>query len=100
MSSFSSQIKYNAPLPGDEYRSRELTVPAEAVKVLFEIDFSFSAERELCLTVLEKVFRGTDRVTQILQDCESVLHRGGKGVAPWKHEAAIQRRIKATQKRN
>ena len=49
---FSSQrITYNTPLPGEEFKNRDLSVPAEATKVLFEIDSHHGEDKELCLTI-------------------------------------------------
>ena len=64
---FSDKIKYNTPLQGDEFRSRDLTIPAEAAKVLFEIDGQYGQDKELCLSTLTKVFRGSESVTEILR---------------------------------
>lgn len=92
----SDRIKYNAPLPGDEFRLRALTVPAEAAKVLFEIDFQYGQDRELCLSILANVFRGTDSVTKILQESKEIFRRGKVDGAPWRYEATIQRNLAKT----
>ena len=86
---FSDKVKYNTPLPGEEFRSRDLSIPAEAAKVLFEIDFQYGQDKELCLSILAKVFRGISSVTQILQDSGKVFQKGSQGSA-WLHEALIQ----------
>ena len=93
---FSDTIKYNAPLPGAEFRHRALTIPVEAAKTLFEIDFSYGRDRQLCLSILENVFRGTDSVTKILQESKEIFRRGNRDGAPWRHEAAIQRNLNKT----
>jgi hypothetical protein len=91
-SSGKQQLKYTAPLPGEEFRSRDLQIAAEAARVLFEIDFSYG-DKELCLSVLTRVFRGITSVTQILQDSGRVFQKGGQGGA-WQHEAVVQRNIR------
>ena len=90
-----SQIKYNAPLPGAEFRSRDLSIPSEAVKVLYEIDFQYGRDRELCLSILSSVFRGTPQVTQILQEVGRSFHGGGPTGAPWHHEAIVARNLRS-----
>ena len=35
---FSEKIQYNAPVPGEEFKNRDLSAPAEAAKILYEID--------------------------------------------------------------
>ena len=72
-----SQVKYNTPLPGAEFRSRDLTIPSEAARVLYEIDFQYGSDRELCLSVLTGVFRGTPQITQILQEVARSIQGGG-----------------------
>ena len=95
---YSDKIKYSAPLPGEEFRRRALTVPAEAVKTLCDIDFQFGRDTELCLSILESVFRGTESVTKILQESKGLLRRENKNGAPWRAEATINRNIRKTLK--
>src|SRR5205807_676620 len=79
---FYEKVKYNTPLPGAEFRSRDLAIPAEATKVLYEIDFQYGRDRELCLSILTSVFRSVPQVTQILQDAGKAVQGGGGLRAP------------------
>ena len=81
---FFDKVKYSTPLPGVEFRSRDLAIPAEAAKVLYEVDFQYGRDRELCLSILTNVFRGTPQITQILQDGEVCprCRPDGRTVAP------------------
>ena len=90
------RIKYSAVLPGEEFRRRQLSVPAEAAKTLFDIDFSYGRDRELCFFKLQNVFRGTEGVTQILQESREILKKGKQDGAPWRYEATIQRNLNKT----
>ena len=90
----SDKIQYNVPLPGEEFRARNLSVPIEAAKVLFEIDFQHGQDRELCLSVLARVFRGVDDVTQILRESGKVFQK--ENAIPWRREAGVQRSLKAS----
>ena len=92
---FSDKIKYNTPLPGDEFRSRDLAIPAEAAKVLFEIDFQYGQDKELCLSILTKVFRGTESVTEILRGSEKIIQKENPDEG-WRHEATIERALKVS----
>jgi len=94
---FSDKIKFNTPLPGDEFKSRVLTIPAEAAKVLFEIDEQYGEDRELCLSILTKVFRGVDSVTGILRGSGKVFRKGEEGGgALWRQEALIERTLRVS----
>ena len=84
------KIKYNTPLPGVEFRSRDLALPAEAAKVLYEIDFQYGQDKELCLSILSNTFRTYPEVTQILQEAARNLQRGVQ-VSEWHHKAVMAR---------
>ena len=92
---FSEQIKYNTPLPGEEFRSRDLSIPAEAAKVLYEIDFQYGQSKELCLTILARVFRGSQIGTQVLQEVGKGFQGSGQRSAPWHQEAIVLRSVRA-----
>ena len=47
--------------------------PAEAAKVLYEIDFQYGQNKELCLSILARVFRGIQNVAQVLQEVGNQL---------------------------
>ena len=91
---FFDKIKYNAPLPGAEFRSRDLSIPSEAAKVLYEIDFQYGKDKELCLSILTGVFRGTPEITQILQETGRSIQGNGPASAPWHHEAIVARNLR------
>ena len=91
---FSDKIKYNPPLPGAEFRSRDLTIPSEACKVLYEIDFQYGQDRELCLSILTSVFRGYPQVTQVLQETGKKVQGDGPTSAPWHYEAIVARTVR------
>src|ERR1700746_1245474 len=93
---FSDKVKYNTPLPGIEFRSRDLSIPSEAAKVLYEIDFQYGQDKELCLAILTNVFRGTPQITQILQEAGRAVQGGGPSGAPWHHEAIVERNLRST----
>ena len=76
---FSEKIQYNAPIPGEEFRARGLSVPAEAAKVLYEIDSQHGEDKDLCLAILGRTFRGTESVTKVLNEC-SKSFKGIEGV--------------------
>ena len=84
------KIKYNTPLPGVEFKSRDLTNPAEAAKVLYEIDFQYGQDKELCLSILSTTFRTFPEVTQVLQETAKGL-QGGVRVSAWHHQAVVNR---------
>ena len=75
----SDRLKYNAPLPGEEFKNRELSVPAEAAKVLFEIDSQHGQDNELCLAILNRTFRNFSAVTKILHECAQKGETGREG---------------------
>ena len=91
---FSDKIKYNTPLPGAEFMSRDLNIPSEACKVLYEIDFQYGQDRELCLSILTSVFRGHPQVTQVLQETGKKVQGDGPTSAPWHHEAVVARAVR------
>ena len=93
---FSDKVKYNTPLPGIEFKSRDLSIPAEAAKVVYEIDFQYGQDRELCLSILTNVFRGTPQITQILQEAGRSTQWGGPTGAPWHHQAVVARNVRLT----
>lgn len=83
----SEQLKYNVALPGEEFRSRDLSLPSEATKVIYEIDDQHGHDKPLCLTVLAKIFRGVETVTRVLHEC------GGESSPPWRQQAIINRSV-------
>jgi hypothetical protein len=94
---FSDKVKYNTPLPGIEFKTRDLSIPAEAARVVYEIDFQYGQDRELCLSILTNVFRGTPQITQILQEAGRLAVQGGGPTgAPWHHEAIVQRNLRTS----
>ena len=58
---FSERIQDNAP---EEFRARDLSVPAEAARVIYEIDSQHGEDKELCLTIMLRTFRGVGAVTK------------------------------------
>ena len=88
------RIKYDAPLPGEEFKTRDLSVPAEATKILFEIDSQHGEDKELCLTILSRIFRGTDTVTKILHECTQNFQGGVTEGASWRFQATVTRNIR------
>src|SRR4051812_39048757 len=85
-----SQIKYNAPLPGEEFRTRQLSVPGEAAKILYEIDSQHGESKELCTTILQNVFRDDEGVRKAALECAKNFQGGDT----WKFHAAIARNIR------
>ena len=65
---FSEKIQYNAPVPGEEFLTRDLSVPSEAARVVYEIDSQHGEDKELCLTI-SRTFPGVDATTKILHEC-------------------------------
>ncbi len=80
---FSEKIQYNAPIPGEEFRSRDLSVPSEAAKVVYEIESHHGEDKELCLTILSHTFRG-EAVTKI-------LHEGAQTFRGQESDASVSR---------
>ena len=73
------RLKYNAPLPGEEFKTRDLSVPAEAAKVVFEIDSQHGQDNELCLAILTRTFRTMGAVTKNLHESAKKNEEGGGG---------------------
>ena len=93
---FSEKIQYNAPIPGEEFRARELSVPAEAAKVLYEIDSQHGEDKDLCIAILQRTFRGMESVTKILHECSQNFKGTGAGDA-WRQHAAITRAVQVAK---
>jgi len=88
----SERIKFSTPLPGEEYRARDLSVPYEAVKVLYEIDFQQGGDKDLCLKILSRVFRGFETITKVVHEH---AHKFGEGAKEqeWHHQAVLDRTV-------
>ena len=91
---FSEKIQYNAPVPGEEFRKRDLSVPAEAAHVIYEIDSQHGEDKDLCLTILSRTFRGMDSVSQILHACAQKLQDLGTSTTAWRFHATVSRNIR------
>ena len=89
----SEKVKYNTPLPGSEFSKRNLSIPAEAAKTLYEIDFQYGRDRGLCLSILTNVFRMYPQVTQVLQDADKGKSSDSE---PWRRQAAVARTMRMT----
>lgn len=89
-------IEFSTPLPGKEYRTRDLSVPSEATRVLYEIDFQQGGDKDLCLKILSRVFRGHDAITKVVHEH---MHKfeGGASEEEWCQEAIIDRTVRASQ---
>lgn len=86
------RITYNAPFPGEEFKNRDVFVPAEAAKIWFEIDSQYGQDKELCLAIIGRTFKKAE-VTQILHECAQDF-AGGGSEAPWKFQATVNRNIR------
>src|SRR5688572_14360820 len=93
---FSERVQYNAPVPGEEFRKRDLSVPAEAVKVVYEIDSQHGEDKELCLTILSRVFQGTEAVTKVLHACAQNFRSRGTDFTAWQFQAVANRNHRIT----
>ena len=87
------RIKFSTPLPGEEYRHRDLTTLSGASKVLYEIDFQHGSDNDLCLKILARVFRGDASVTKVVHE-HARMFEGGAREEGWRHQAIINRSIK------
>ena len=94
---YSDKIQYNAPLPGEEFKSRDLSVPAEAAKVLYEVDSLHGEDKELCLAILARVFRGAEVVTKTLSECAQVFRGRSSDASAWRFQAIINRNIRVAK---
>ena len=54
----SERISYNAPLPGEEFKNRDVSVPAEAAKILYEIDSNMDKIKNCVSQFLDGFFGG------------------------------------------
>jgi hypothetical protein len=93
---FSKKIQYNAPLPGEEWRRRDVSVPAEAAKVVHEIDSLHGDNREVCLTIFQQVFRGSETVSKIVNERAKNIAEGEEG-GEWRFHATVTRNIKVAK---
>ena len=91
----SERIKFSTPLPGEEYRHRDLTTLSGASKVLYEIDFQHGSDNDLCLKILARVFRGDASVTKVVHE-HARMFEGGAREEGWRHQAVINRSIKVS----
>ena len=91
---FSDKISYNAPIPGEEFRKRDLSVPAEAAKVVYEIDSQHGEDKDLCLAILGRTFRGTEAVTRILHECSQKFSSQGADGTAWHFKATVARNVR------
>src|SRR5947208_1465534 len=90
---FSEKIQYNVPMPGEEFRARELSVPAQAVKVIYEIDSLHGEDKSLCLTILQRTFQGVSAVASVVNECMKIYKRGEESES-WRHHASINRAVR------
>jgi Golgi nucleoside diphosphatase len=82
------QSEIQCPIAGDRiFCIEELTIPAEAAKVLNEIDFQYGQERELCLSSHKCVSEFSEGYT-ILQQASKKLVQG-ESVDAWRYRAQI-----------
>lgn len=93
---FSEKIQYNAPIPGEEYKTRDLAVPAEAARVVYEVDSQHGEDKNLCLTIFSRVFRGSDAVLKTLHECSKVFEGRDEGSTTWRFQATVNRNIRVT----
>ncbi len=91
---FSDKISYNAPIPGEEFRKRDLSVPAEAPKVVYEIDSQHGEDKDLCLAILSRTFRGMESVTKILHECSQKFSSQGADGTSLHFKATVNRNIR------
>ena len=91
---FSEKIQYNAPIPGEEFKQRDLSIPAEATKVVFEIDSQHGEDKSLCVAILQRTFRGTETISKILHDCSQKVSTENHGDNAWRFQAEINRSVR------
>ena len=82
---FSEKIQYNAPVPGEEFKNRDLSAPAEAAKILFEKESQHGDDKELCLTIFSRTFGGVE--AQRFQGQSTDM-------SAWRCQATINRNIR------
>ena len=91
---FSDKIQYNAPIPGDEFKQRDLSIPAEATKVVFEIDSQHGEDKSLCVAILQRTFRGVETISRILYECSQKVSSENKGGSSWRFQAEVNRSVR------
>jgi len=91
---FSDRIQYNAPIPGEEFKKRDLSVPSEAAKVVYEIDSQHGEEKDLCITILARTFRGSEAVTKILHECAQNFRSQITDNTAWQFQATVNRNVR------
>ena len=69
-------------------------MPAEAAHVIYEIDSQHGEDKDLCLTILSRTFRGMDSVSQILHACAQKLQDLGTSTTAWRFHATVSRNIR------
>ena len=91
---FSEKIQYNAPIPGEEFRLRDLSVPAEAARVVYEIDSQHGEDKELCLTILSRTFKGGEAITKIMHECAQSFRGQETDATAWRFHATVNRSVR------
>ena len=94
------RIKFATPLPGEEYKKYDLSIPAEAARMLYEIDFHHGGDKELALTILTRAFRGLDTVTKVLAQSAPNFKNGAQEGEAWRRKAMINRTVKISLNKN
>src|SRR4051794_2112684 len=93
---YSDRVKFHVALPEKEYRGRDVTIPSEATKTLYDIDVQQGHDKGICLAILGSVFRGNDSITKILQESIKDFQVAQPLEVPWKSRAVLNRKVKAT----
>src|SRR5690348_17046023 len=78
----SDRLKFHVALPEKEYRTRDLSIPSEAAKTLYDIDVQQGGDRGLCLAVLERIFRSSESVMKVIHDTKGEFQSAKPKGAP------------------